>query len=231
MPDSNAIVDFRESLGMAHKLLELESKYDDPPVPNDLLVVSGLRGGAAVLMVAAFEDFVRRVLLERLAPFGDMPPLKNLSALPTKVQVGSAYSSLEQAMYGPRYGSVKGKHARLSDIHRSAKILMEDRADVIALSDLGGNPGPDALGNVLRQLDIDAPFSAIQPEFDRRWQKSVSVNFVREKLEEIVLRRHRVAHAGDVLNVSRADLQDGLEFIHTLAETLDAFLESHILSL
>jgi hypothetical protein len=231
MPDSDAIVNFRESLGMARELLVLEARFNDPPGVVEALTVSGLRGGAAVIMVAAFENFLREVILERLSAIGGTPPSKSLSALPVQVQVGSIFSSLEHAMYGPRYGATGGRIARLVDIRRSAKLIENDTADIIALSDPKGNPGPDALASLLKNLGIEDPFNALRPEFDRRWRKPEMHTYLRDKLDEVVVRRHRVAHAADVLSVSRADLQHGLEFLHTLSETIDAFLEQHIAGL
>src|SRR5688572_12199229 len=131
MPDSNALVGFRQSIGMARQLLQLESQYADPPCPSDNLVVTGLRGGAAVVMVAAFENFLREVFLERLADLATMPPRKSLSQLPERMQTDSIFWSLNAAMRGPLHGAAAGKAARIPEIRRCAKLIVDDVVDVV----------------------------------------------------------------------------------------------------
>ena len=49
----------------------------------------------------------------------------------------------------------------------------------------------------------------------------VAPDFVGDKLDEIVQRRHRVAHRADALAISRHDLKEGGRFLSLLAEVLD----------
>src|SRR5260370_3537304 len=69
------------SLGLAESLLNLESQYSDPPNIYDQQTVEGLRGGAVILMVAAFEYFLKSAIVEHLnkliqptkVPFSKLP--------------------------------------------------------------------------------------------------------------------------------------------------------------
>src|SRR5207249_5356140 len=65
---SEAAGALEEALQMVDGLLSLESRFPDPPSDADAKVVRGLRGGAAVLMVAAFEEFMRSAIRDHLTP-------------------------------------------------------------------------------------------------------------------------------------------------------------------
>src|SRR5947207_1431041 len=119
MPDSVALGKFRASLGLAEELMRLEAAYPDPPPPADEAKVRGLRGGAAVLMVAAFEGYLRSGVAELLRPLVG-PPHKPLSSLPEVVQVSSIFESLEFALYGPRHGKLGKKIDRLPEVVAAA---------------------------------------------------------------------------------------------------------------
>ena len=216
---------------MSRQLLAVEATYPDPAPPADRLTVQGLRGGAAVLMVAAFENYLREMLLEVMADLTADPPRKRMSLLPEKMRVSSVFLSLNDAMRGPRFDKPGGRQARLLDIQRAARLVHNDLIDAVALSNTGGNPAPETVAELLKNIGITDPFTAVRPEFDRRWGRAEAVGFVRDKLEEIVLRRHKVAHAADVLALSRADLLAGVEFLQTVSEAIDVVVGGHVAAL
>lgn len=79
MSDLNALEQFKESLQMAEELMKLEkANYKNPPRMEEQNVVEGLRGGAIVLMVAAWESFVKQLIEEELSPLGTHPSKLNL---------------------------------------------------------------------------------------------------------------------------------------------------------
>ncbi len=62
MADLNALDQFKESLQMAEELMKLERQnYKNSPRTVEQNVVEGLRGGAIVLMVAAWESFLKQL--------------------------------------------------------------------------------------------------------------------------------------------------------------------------
>ena len=231
---SKALADFRGALALAEALYGFESGLPDPPDPSvagQVELVRGTRGGAVVLMVGAFERFVREAVEEHLRPLGAMPPPKGFDRLPPKMQVRSVFKSLEHAMRGPRYGSGKGKVARLADIKRAASVIANGLVNAEALSLTDGNIGAEGLGGVLKNLGITDPFSALRTEFDTLWAKPEAQQFIHDKLDQIVNSRHNVAHAVNVLNISRADVGEGIRFLSALAQAIDGLLETYIQSL
>ncbi len=59
-------------------------------------------------------------------------------------------------------------------------------------------------------------------------EKPEAQSFVEDKLQEIVNRRHVVAHTADALKITRGNLKESLRFLEILAEVLDAELDNHI---
>jgi hypothetical protein len=62
---SRSYRDFQSSLRRAARLRTLEvQRYKDPPPPRQIIAVEALRGGAVVLMVAAFERYLKNAFEE-----------------------------------------------------------------------------------------------------------------------------------------------------------------------
>lgn len=220
---SAALASFAGTLGLAKSLLLLESKYHDPPPIQHEVEVKALRGGAAVLMVAAFEDYLHTVIQESLDPFQCSPPRKPLSQLPSKLQVASVFHSLLHALKGPRHGKPSEKINRLPDVQQACTLVVQDRVDALALANTGGNPNSERVSDLLKQLDIHDPFIKIKDEYERLTATQVAQTFVQDTLDAIVLRRHRVAHTATT-NVSRTDLTDSVAFLKSLAEVVDVVI-------
>ena len=85
------------------------------------------------------------------------------------------------------------------------------------------NPSSETVKRMLKSLGLADPFAAvIFPAFMRRWRRPEIATFVQDKLDEIVAKRHAVAHGVDVLKVTRSDFKYYFKFVRILAETLDA---------
>ena len=97
-----------------------------------------------------------------------------------------------------------------------------------AFSGTSGNPGKAAVTELFRRVGFDNIFTVLHPRFESRWKHPVAANFPSDKLEEIVQRRHRVAHRADALTISRVDLKEAERFLRILAEVLDIELAGHI---
>lgn len=217
---SKALKNFRASVKLTESLLALERKYPDP-APRDLQpLTGGLRAGAAVLMVAAFEDFIRSMVREHVGSLRTRTPEARFDMLPDRIRVDSVFTSLHRALDGPEYGTKTKKVDRLPAISKVAADVIAGRVNTDAIATTGGNPGPDLLKQVLKSCDIVDAFAVVRPRFEKKWNRPVAENFIRDKLEEIVNRRHEVAHSGQPSG-SREDLRTALKFLRTLAGVLD----------
>ena len=228
MTNSAAYNQFCESLEMAKELLKIENSYKNPPRLHEQKAVQGLRGSVAVLVVAAFESYLRQMIEERLAELSAKHHHLHLERLPDNMRVTHVYNSLERAMKGPLYQDPPPKIQRLVDIDRICRVLISGDISASVFADTGGNPSSKNLKSLFKSLDLIDITSRIKLRFDKKWGKPTAQTFIDDKLQEIVNRRHIVAHTADALSISRTDLKESLKFLNILAELLDKELENHV---
>ena len=228
MPASTALQGFKASLQSTAALLDLErNNFQDPPPTAEQPAVEGLRGGAAVLMVASFELFLRSDMGERLAPLVSGPARKPLSAMSERIRISSTFNSLEIAIKAPPRER-KDRLLRLANICRT---ISSDSICPTAFAEFRGSPDSERLKEVFGDLGVTDLFQKIRPRFDSQWGKPESTNFLSEKLDEIVNRRHVVAHTASALNITRGALAESMRFLDVIAEALDAELEIQVNSI
>lgn len=226
-----ALADFGETLGLAYALLAIEVRYRDPPTPDSQQKVAALRGGAAVLMVAALERYLRNLMTEALDELAREPAPVDAANLPEDVWINSVFSSLSLSISGPRYGQPASKRDRLPDVLVAASRAVKGRIDPSAFAQTKGNPGSQTVRELCSAAGIKNVYRSVQPDFDMRWGKPEAQSFVPDKLDEVVQRRHRVAHTGDALAISRTDLGDSLRFLDCFAGALDGVVTTHVAGL
>lgn len=229
MARSNALKEFESSLGRAQELMRLErAHFGSPPKLAEQAAVEGLRGGAAVLMVAAFEYFINSCVEERLSYLAGVPPPLSFSKLPAKIRIRSVYGTLESAMKADPYGPPTPKIDRLSLIEDACRAVLTGSVNPKAFRNSRPNPSAENVGEVFGSLHLNDFFNGVKIAFERRWGRPEAHTFVRDKLDEIVSRRHVIAHTGNALNVSRADLKEGLRFLRVFAAVIDDQLRQHV---
>lgn len=227
---SSAFHNFVDSVGLAQALVLNERRYRDPPTKNSEQKALSLRGGAAVLCVAAFESFLRDVFREQMSRLVDDPPVIDFTKLPDKVQVTSTWQSLTIAMRGP-IGTQSDKLARLPDVTRTARLVGRSLILPEAFAVTNANPSADTVKEMFKSAGVSDVFAKARPGFDSRWPKAEAGSFLVDKLDEIVRRRHAVAHTVDVRRITRVELDESIQFLRALAESLDDLLASHVTGL
>ncbi len=216
---------------MAEELIKIESTYNNPPRASEIRAVRGLRGAASVLVVAAFENFLRECMEEHLSELSHLHLKLQFHKLPDKLRVSSIFNSLERAMKGPLYQETIPKVDRLTEIERVCKIIIAGNLDPQVFSDTGGNPNSKNVKSMFSSVALDNIFIRVRPKFDRKWGKPEAHTFIENKLDEIVNRRHVVAHTADALKITRSNLKESVRFLKILASVLDVELREHIKNL
>jgi hypothetical protein len=227
---SRAYLDFEDSLRLAESLIKIEKRYDDPPTTKDQHIVKGLRGGSIVLMVAAFENFLKSTVEEHLSQL--MVPVKvPYRKLPPKLRMNTVFFTLEDAMKGP---PSRERVLRVADVESACQKVVSETIVPKLLTDTKSNPNAKIVALMFSDIGKDDIFRQIKGEFDRKWTASSPVSFstpagfIEDKLNEIINRRHQVAHTATVLNVSRLDIVESISFLKLLARLLDLELNKHI---
>lgn len=224
---SKALGEFSSSLKIAQALIELEKEYTNPPTKAEQPAVSGLRGGAAVIMVASFEAFLKAATVEHLSELTVKPPKVPFANLPDKMRENSIFNSLDAALKAQRHIKTK-RIDRLPGIKVACANIVADVIDPEALSSTQSNPTADTVKSLFSDLGVPDIFGKIHTPFRKAWRKPEAMTFIPDKLEEIVGRRHRVAHTGLALDITRAQLNEASKFLRILAALLDKQLRSHI---
>jgi hypothetical protein len=172
-------------------------------------------------MVAAFEEFLRSVFQERLSDLVGVSPVIEFSKLPEVTQTTSVFYSLEISMGRRGRGSRGRKVDRLPAISKSAGLIVAGRLDPAALADMNSNPNSETVGSLFRALAVSQIFEQVRSEFDLIWGKPEAVTFLPDKLDEIVQRRHVIAHTADALKITREQLSEAVRYLECLATVLD----------
>jgi hypothetical protein len=229
MATSRAFVTFRLSLTLAQELLRIERETcRNPPKLHEQKAVEGLRGGACVLMVASFEQFLKDSVEEHLTNITAGSKKLLYERLPGKMIIHNTFITIEHATKGKPFDQAKDKIDRLPDIDTACQMIIKKQINPGAFTMTGGNPNPDTVKQMCANLGIRDVFGSIRPKFLKKWGKPVSHTFLVDKLKEVVNRRHVVAHSANALNVSRSDLRESMRFLRILAETLDNAIAAHI---
>lgn len=224
-------VDFKTSLTTAEQLILLEkSDYPDPLADNHRSIVNGLRGGAAVLMVASFEDFLSSLFKAASTNIEAQVNPFNFERLPSNLQTEATFTTLEAAMSNP-VGQEVPRFDRLPAIRAAASTVSEFKFSAAALSRTNSNPDSKTLGTMFKRLGLKDPLSLVDESFTRLWFKPEANTFFRDKLSEIVQRRHQVAHTGQALSVPLADLDVSIKFLEIAADAISGVLETHVNSI
>jgi len=101
---SRALHNFNSSIAIAETLLKKEKTFPDPPSSRSRKFVEGLRGGATILMVAAFENYLKEVVEERLDELVNSRRF-NITKLPEKMIFHNYRQTLHFSVYGPFVGN------------------------------------------------------------------------------------------------------------------------------
>ena len=217
MPVSQAFEDFKESLSVAEELLQIEkTKYKNPPRQGEQKAVQGLRGAVSVLVVASFEQFLKDSIEEHLSKLTTHPPV-HISKLPDVMRIRNTYNTLELAMKGPYFGTRLPKKDRLMNVDAACKKVVSEIINPAAFTATGANPSADTVKQLMKDLDISDIFGILQPGFQRKWRKPEAKTFLVDKLNEIVNRRHVVAHTASALNTTRTQLNPTTRLIEFFA--------------
>jgi RiboL-PSP-HEPN len=227
-----ALSQFKGSLTTAQALMSIEfRRYHDPPRTKEVGAVEGLRGGAAVLMVACFEEYLRQFAFQEFNKLAAPGVSVVFQKLPVEVQVHSVFTTLETAMQGQRWISSGTKHSRIPDIVIACQAILARRVNADVFSDTGGNPNAKNVREFFKRWGIGDVFTLSNARFVRAWGTPIPANLVMDKLDAIVQRRHGVAHTASALNISRADLKEAFRFLRVFSESVDMDARQHIRTL
>ena len=224
-----ALEQFKESLELATALKKIErDRYPANPPTSKQAAVMGLRGGATVLLVAAFEYFLSRLFQEEISKINTTPVSVDFDKLPEKLRITTVFHSLNRAMDGPLFQEKPPKIDRITEIIAACKLIISDQVNPNAFSETGSNPNGETVKNKFGEVGVQDIFGKIKLGFETKWGSPVSHDFIKSKLDSIVRTRHIVAHTADALNITRRNQNEAFRFLKILTELLEKELVKHI---
>jgi hypothetical protein len=216
---SQALSEFLANLALPQALLDLEATFSDPPPPDKRQLAEALRYGAIVLMVACFENYFKVVVEEQIDRLNADSHLL-LEKLPEAMRLRNLEGLFEAAK---KLKKASREQAYLQGVEKIHKNKLDAEAfSILAQS----NPNSDKIADLCRALGINSIFEKLVTHF--RDQDIMTGALLAEKLDEIINKRHTVAHTGKALNLSREDLKKHLGFLKKFAEAYDQCLDKHI---
>lgn len=219
---SEAFRELQNQLAISREMVRMESRLKLPLTPTMTRRSHGLKGGVAVLCVAAFEAFLQSAMEERLDRIATLRLEIFAGDLPATVWTHQVFESLNRAMRGHRLAPAADERVdRVPNVARAARAIVSGLIDPVMFSDTQGNPNAKNIRAIFKALGFTDVLVKVKPEFDRRWKAATAATFLEDKLEEIIARRNRVAHNADTGGVASSDLSGAIMFLETLAATLD----------
>ncbi|WP_288432718.1 HEPN domain-containing protein [uncultured Deinococcus sp.] len=225
----SAISELSRGLSLVDSLITIESSYDDPPREADLSAVMALRGGAIVLAVANFENYLKervKEFISFLSAFLVDRRTYNFDRLPDEIRISHYYLTLEFALKGNRYERIE-RIQRISEIELAARDVSGRILDPLAFAQTGGNPNTTTVSSIFKTLGVRQPFDLLTPLYTTIIGTEVAGTFLQDKLEALIQVRNTVAHTANILNVGRSDIVEYRDFILNLSSSIDNLLTSH----
>ena len=207
--------------------LELIRLDKESILPKDRNIVLGLRGGAAILMVASFESFVNRLPETHMETLIVDYLIIDFSKLPPKMQITNVYNSIERVMK-IKVGPATKKIDRIIDIKSACRIILKDQINSDAFALGGKNPKYDVILKCFNIIGKRRIFKKITKEFQKKWGIEVPTQFIKDKLNEIVDRRNLVAHTSIASRITKRDLIESIKFLKLTAKLLDNMYKKQI---
>lgn len=225
---SRAYRDFELSLKRAKTLRKLENKlYKDPPSPQDTLAVEALRGGAAILMVASLERYLKDALEE----FVDLVEKVALSTSHTKVPLKLIeYNDLNFLSWVFRENRFS-RSQKLAEVKRIAVLIAGSKFIPESFSRTRSNPGSSTIGDLFKEFGIADPFTKIDEIFQTYPGEILAGGTLAPRIDSIVSRRNEIAHGGYSLSISRDDLDRDINFLARFGRSADNCLRNYTLTL
>lgn len=213
---------FTDNLKIAEHLYLLDTKlnHDPPSGKKEILSTEALRGGAAVLCVATLEAFLKKITEGYVSEF--TTTAVRFELLPDKIKLMSVFGTLDYCFKPPKSSTLNPERLlRIGDVMAMMSGVGAGRVEPQVFSNTNSNPSPEQIKKMLSDIGITDFFRQTKAYFESEWGSPVSGDFIKDKLDEIVNRRHVVAHTASALSISRAQLKESFKFLKVLARCIE----------
>lgn len=231
--------EFRASLDSVDPIIDLVrlgtlNRRAISAVGLDVSLVESAAAGCIVLMVGAFEQYLKDIGNKALDHYRLAAPAVRRSQLPEKLQVAIIGANLTAASQARRFGVKRSTADRIRDLDSVANRVADDEVWGEHAIETQSNPSPDTIREILDLCGVDEVWTRLNKEFQRRWQVArnhdsnlKSIPAADNELRSILTWRNMVAHTSTLPNVGFRQLTESSFFFRALAESIDAVLGRH----
>jgi len=223
---SLALREFQLSIDIVNTLIKRERALQARHSKRTYKEAQGLRGGAMVLMVAAFENYLKEVTDERLENLTTHSRYR-WNKLPTDLKFHNHYHTLYDSVHGASKG--KSKVDKMQNFLKASNIIVNNQVNSIVFCEVArSNPDSSRVNDLFESIGISHFFQNNKQIFDQRWGSPTIPSYIEEKLDLILKQRHEVAHTANVMNISGQDLEEDMKFLIVLTNICDETIYNHI---
>ena len=151
----------------------------------------------------------------------------DFNRLPVKMKIQNVFRTLERALKGPLFQVPPPKLDRLNGIEQACGLIVTKTINPLAFSETGSNPNSSTVKEMFSNLGVPNVFGKTKARFEVDWGRPVHDTFINDKLNEVVGRRHVIAHTANALQLTRNELKTSIRFLKILAALLDKELSLH----
>lgn len=228
MAASQALNDFGALLSMSEALLALEHEMPVTLTDAQLVSSNALKGGAAVLMVGAFETYLQSVFREKLYEIDQSRTTIDITLVKEHIWTEAVFGLLEFSMKGSRTRpESKPKSERLDNVINACQSIISGRVNPDIFSDTESNPNAACVNKMCARVGIFNMFGRVTHKRHTTLHTTTATTYLSDKLDEIIARRNNVAHNVNVSGVARHDLSDAVSFLQELTNDIDKELDEH----
>lgn len=200
----------------------------------DVALVEAAAAGCIVLMVGAFEQYLKDIGNKALDHYQLARPLVRRSQLPEKLQVAILSANLTAASQARRFGVKRSDADRIRDLDAVANRVADDEVWGEHAIDTQSNPSPDTIREILDLCGVDSVWPRLNKEFQLRWNVArahdaslKSIPSPENELRSILTWRNMIAHTSTLPNVGFQQLTESSYFFRAVAESIDVVLARH----
>ena len=175
-------------------------------------------------MAGSFESFLKNLFSFYIDKLNKRVPAVSFYNLGGKIRNVSLFQGLELAKSGEKYkdySADKTNDVRAFDVLNICKKIVNGELSANVFCETGDNPNSYRVKKMFENFGVPNLFDSIRADFEKKIRHPVPDIFIKDKLDEIIRKRHNVAHKADALNISRKDIKEYFIFLKALSKVLE----------
>lgn len=228
--ESRAMALLNQNLEKSSELMRIEGEAFLQPLASEAkLGTQALRGAAVVFIVASFEAFLKEMFQEQLEKLASSKIKMHLQKLNEKLVLQNFVRALDLAQNGNPWDVKRKRGKKIIDIVDACKQVALEKISPGAYPNTGGNPCAKSINDMFSSIGIENVFAEVAKRFSsRKNQKRKDENMIRAEIDDVINKRHSVAHTANLEQTSKQDIVRYIELFRRVGGILEKILENFV---